>query len=502
MSRDTGTLIRLSIIIGALFMSIAFLLSRVAPHPEQPLPLSEKIREVIEETAATAPETVLLGLREALSKLRITQGGDLEVIRTKVIEERIQDPGLRELFTAYATVALNGDRAEESMVFLRTKASEEPPTRFANEMLGDLLRWEGDQPAAIVQYLAEAKFKDAHFARRKITTHYVVSDDREGIKVLLNDPAYHMNDSRHWIEFGVLMKAPALLMRGVILSDYQNIAPIYWFLSISVAFIWFWIIKKICFVRSWKSSAFLAGILGLILGVVSTTLTLFAVIWQERLWGLKANGEFLNDLLFYIVGVGVREEVIKLLCFLPLTPWLYRLRDPRAVLLAASTVGLGFAVQENVNYLSQYGPVTIGRFLTANFLHMGLTAILGFNFCRFLYTPRVEWDRLLGAFVLVVLAHGLYDTDLPQFQGIHSIIILAGIAFYYFDLVEKHCTPFRQTISPLSVFVLGTTTLLGCSIVMASLIAPSFHTALQLTGEQMIGAMPIMFLYINRFRHA
>ena len=59
----------------------------------------------------------------------------------------------------------------------------------------------------------------------------------------------------------------------------------------------------------------------------------------------------------------------------------------------------------------------------------------------------------------------------------------------------------RQTISPMAVFVIGCSLLYGLSLVSASLVSVSLRAAIERTTPQIFGVVPIMFLYINRFRN-
>ena len=80
--------------------------------------------------------------------------------------------------------------------------------------------------------------------------------------------------------------------------------------------------------------------------------------------------------------IGLREEALKLLLFVPLIPFLLN-RDDLEILTVAGLVGLGFALEENINYFqASAGLSAVGRFATANFLHIALTAMCGLTLTR------------------------------------------------------------------------------------------------------------------------
>jgi polyisoprenoid-binding protein YceI len=113
-----------------------------------------------------------------------------------------------------------------------------------------------------------------------------------------------------------------------------------------------------------------------IAGVASVWPTLSLVTFQEDHLGLSENAPFPHNLWYFFGGIGLREELCKLLLFVPFLPWLLKIRKPGYALLTGAFVGLGFALEENLNYYDQSGgSVVIGRFITANFMHVALTGI-------------------------------------------------------------------------------------------------------------------------------
>ena len=499
LTRDTGVIARIALLVGAVSVIIAYFCSHLPKDSPENADAAAQIQAFATGDQSIDPGTVLEGLRRALITLSPpVETGNLEALRRRVIEKHIADPQLRRLFMAYCEAALTGER--EAILWLEAKAKGDPPARFANEMLGDLSAWRGDAVAALKYYQAEAEFPEAVYARSQVINHLIETKDRPALVSLLKDPRYRLDHHQPWLELGVIMRDPGFILRGVFLHDYAKLPLITWCTTLLVTVVWFWILTKILFVPSWRSRAVLYGVLGLMLGVLSTTFTLFAVVWQESIWGLEENGEWINDFLVNVMGVGMREETIKLLFLLPLVPWLYRSRDPKTILLATSCIGLGFAVQENIGYFGS----TFARFVTANFFHIVLSGTLGFAFCRFLYTPGKEWNRFLATYILVVIVHGSYDflLGIGQDGGIFAIILFCLSAYFYFDLVEKHCTANRQVISPMAVFVVGCSLIFGCTLIAVAVVVPSFRDTVSSSGYQFLATVPLMFLYINRFREA
>src|SRR5206468_8875792 len=110
------------------------------------------------------------------------------------------------------------------------------------------------------------------------------------------------------------------------------------------------------------------------------------------------------------LGVGLREELSKLIFFAPLLPIIRKWGGRREVVACGALVGLGFAAEENIGYFDHGSLATaLVRFLTANFFHMSTaaisaTALYDFSFDREKHTPTLS-----RAFLLVMGIHGLYD---------------------------------------------------------------------------------------------
>ena len=63
-------------------------------------------------------------------------------------------------------------------------------------------------------------------------------------------------------------------------------------------------------------------------------------------------------------------------------------------LACAACVGLGFACSENILYFgSGFESAVFPRFLTANFLHTSLTAIVGLSMYYLILNPTKNWEN-------------------------------------------------------------------------------------------------------------
>lgn len=222
--------------------------------------------------------------------------------------------------------------------------------------------------------------------------------------------------------------------------------------------------------RSWRLWAIP---LALALGVLSIWPTHFIGLWLEYVWNIRDSEELVSGLRFYVIGVGFREEAAKLLCVVPLLPLFLRLRDELAVLLLSGLVGLGFAFAENINYFyASRGTAAVGRFVTANPLHVAMTALAGLALYRAVRDPRGWGSHSLGVFGLVVFAHGLYDAflSLPALSeySLMAMIIFALTIYQFFRELRDLRPKSGDMISLSANFLLGVSVVLGATFVYLS----------------------------------
>ncbi|WP_428306405.1 PrsW family glutamic-type intramembrane protease [Lacipirellula sp.] len=183
---------------------------------------------------------------------------------------------------------------------------------------------------------------------------------------------------------------------------------------------WLAFVMQAIQIRSFRDYRLWFPPLGLLLGVASIWPTLFLIMWQEREWGLVDADDFAGGIRYFTLGVGLREELSKFLCFLPFLPWLVYRRDQLAALLVAGSVGLGFAMEENVGYIwSSMASGTLSRLMMPAPAHMALTGLVGLAAYRACVWPKECGLQFIAVFGVIVLAHGLYDSLLmPIFKDI------------------------------------------------------------------------------------
>lgn len=243
--------------------------------------------------------------------------------------------------------------------------------------------------------------------------------------------------------------------------------------------------------------------LAFVLGAASAVSTVVLIAIEEAKLRLVETGDPARDALFFVFGVGLREEASKLLLFLPLLPILRRWGDKLDVLVCGAMVGLGFAAEENLNYLaSENLQAGLGRFLTANFFHMALTGTLASALNDFVSDREKYAAAFSRTSLFVVVIHGAYDFLLSheEFGGTYfamgAFFLLANIFLRAVDAARRRAD---RGITPLYAFIFAVSVVTGVSLAYA-VIAVGPPAALIVMGSGLLGQAIIVYVFVKTLR--
>jgi len=195
------------------------------------------------------------------------------------------------------------------------------------------------------------------------------------------------------------------------------------FLSLIPGFFWLWYVESHAPVRS--SRARLA--LGLLGGAASVMLTLGLSEALEMAfpWIPDLSQSVPGQLVFYVVVVGLVEELSKLVSARVLIYGRRDFQEPWDGLSASTCAALGFATAENVKYMLSLGAgVLVTRSVLSTFGHVLMSGMWGFALGlqkqrggrrSFLVTEGLLW---------AAVGHGFYDFFLVIDQGTAAIGVL------------------------------------------------------------------------------
>jgi RsiW-degrading membrane proteinase PrsW (M82 family) len=274
-------------------------------------------------------------------------------------------------------------------------------------------------------------------------------------------------------------------------ASYLRGSPASWFLAALSAVLWGWF----CW-RLGGSPRLL--VVAFLLGVLSIYPTHVLIHLEEVIPALRQTGDLVGDAVYFVLGVGLREEAAKLLCFLPLLLALRRGTARGEGLVLGAVVGLGFAAVENVSYFEGGSlATTLTRFLTANFLHISLTAVAAETVTEAI---RVTSDRsvarAVNTFGLVVLLHGAYDWFLSTPQ-LGELSFLAMTTFVICSQLFLRAAPVgrgRGGMPLVRVVILALVILAGASFVYGSAVAGPGAAAVSL-AQGLLGVVVILVMF-------
>ncbi|MEI6535871.1 MAG: PrsW family glutamic-type intramembrane protease [Verrucomicrobiaceae bacterium] len=424
-----------------------------------------------------------------------------------ILHKHLESDAQREVFADFVRCRLLDENPMrmEAMQRLHDAAAQTQPVRFANEFEGDLLAGMGRRSESLKAYLREGLFADAHRARSLAFSTALVLQDKATLRNLSSDPIFGMDmDAFTSFQVASLLDDRWMLLRAIGRLQWHR-----WThsdgipLALLSAAVWYVILV---YSASRERHRWLRYLPPVLAGVWSVWLLHW---WQGSLhYGLSDEQQVTptHELVQWIVYVGLPEETVKLCLFAPFLPFLLRCGSSSKAALTAGCVGLGFALDENLGYFIREGEtVAVGRFVTANFMHVAFTGIAGgwlYELVRSRFHAATEF---LTAFLGVVAAHGVYDfssTDSAQKWGVEivGIVILAFAARFYLDRLRTDDVVLRRrTVSSTSVFCVGCALLTGATILLAVDNAGSMKGAVDALRKT-VAIIPVALIYVREFR--
>ena len=413
----------------------------------------------------------------------------------------------RQAFTSYAEyrVGLNGAAKATAQRELQRLAFATEPPRFANTLLADLLRSDGRREEALKALMREGRHAGAWEARLEAFDLALDLKDAESVALMSEDRELldRLDPLSLW-SAARLTQDRRLLLEAMGRMQWQR-----WMQSFAVpvallaAAIWYVVLVYSASRERLRWVRYLPAVMA---GVVSVWL----LHWMQ---GTLQYGSpdtvsapsHTHEMLDWILKVGLPEEVAKLVMFAFFLPVLLHRGSMTKAALTAGIVGLGFALDENLDYFTKDGPsAALPRLLGANFFHAAATGILGCSLYELFRSKFHRATEFLTVFLGVVVAHGLYDfcfsTLMVEWElEIMHVVILAVAARYYLRLlVAPQEKPAGWVFSRTSVFTFGLALLIGVLMVIATWQLGSLK-GITLTLQGALGLAVIAYIYVREF---
>lgn len=442
-----------------------------------------------------------------LSAGTFLDSGSLALFDVRSLIEKHASPGAqRQVLSDFVVASLEGgsDRGQAALERIRQSADTRPPVPCANQVLGWLLLSSEQERAALDAFVREGEFDDAQDARRAALLLAVQLREADQLRTLVRRPG--------WLEaappllqhsIGALTGDVWMQWKGLVMYQLANTRYSLLLLTMFTTGLWYVIFAQRSDDGRWRWARPLLPVMA---GACSVWPTLAILTYQEYHLGMTADAPFPQDLWYYLAGVGLREELSKLALFALFLPWLLWRRQPGAALLTGAFVGLGFGLEENVQYYTEGGAVAWARLVTANFMHASMTAILGHALYGMLRTRFGHAERFLVTFVAIIAAHGLYDYAIvsglgggvASGMGLLPIIILALLANRLFDLLAETTRPNTGILSPAAVFLIGSSLLIAALFIAAGIQTDDIG-GIAAVGLECVGIAPVAVIYLRKF---
>jgi RsiW-degrading membrane proteinase PrsW (M82 family) len=386
------------------------------------------------------------------------------------------------------------DRIERDRV--AATADRQSPAAWANDLLGRALLAEGETSGAAERFAREASSFDG---RAEDASHacqiWLQEGDRTRLRAALGVPAFARQVSAG-IRFDDAMERRDWTgaARWLFPMQYEHTTLGVLLLAALSGLVWFVICATIGRVGQRPGLRIPLYVAAFVLGIASTYVTLAAAILEDSVLQFTEKGQAI-DVIYFVFGVGIREELSKALLLLPLVPIVRRWGTRREALACGALVGLGFAAEENLGYFHMGLSVGLDRFLTANFLHLsttGLVAVAIDDAIRGTRATRESWTQVLP---LVVVTHGVYDFFLSsrtvETASFVSMFVFVLLARRFADVIRE--LPGRE--GPLlRYFVVGLALVTGGSFLYATSIVGVGHAATAIVGG-MLGVAIMAYVF-------
>ncbi len=462
------------------------------------------------------PRQFATWLRMLLAQIpKLVEGDEAEELQSFSQTGKLGGYDVAELLTQHATTdapaglfrdflsnALTND--EDALKRLQTSAQATPYVMLASELFASIQKRRGNNQAAMQAFYTEGlHFADASAAREEALRFAITLRDLDQLRRIAAEPGWIENTHpllQH--HAGAILGDVWMQWNGLIRHRLNEIPYGMLMLAFFAAGLWYFILVQHSDHERWRWARPIVAIMA---GVCSVWPTLTILAYQEFVQGMSAEVPFPHDLIYYLVGVGLREEGCKLALFALFLPWLLWRRQPGLALLTGAFVGLGFSLEENIGYYQDYGgTIAWTRFLSANFLHISLTGICAHSLYRMLLTRFARADEFLATFLAAVAAHGGYDylaTGKLDDNGWLSIVVLVLSAARFIDLLGTETNPVRLTIAPRAVFTFGSAILIASSFILGAWTTRSME-GVATAGQECLTMVPIALLYWRKFENA
>jgi len=155
--------------------------------------------------------------------------------------------------------------------------------------------------------------------------------------------------------------------------------------------------------------------------------------------GITNSPEPFAGFIYSVFGIGLVEEIIKLIPLLIVLKFTKAIDEPYDYILYASASALGFAFVENAMYLNNRGIEIINaRALYATVAHMTFSSMIAYGLflAKFKKSKLPRFVLFISFFFFAIFSHGFYDfwlinKSVNMFSGLTTLFFLATVHIWF-----------------------------------------------------------------------
>ncbi len=411
---------------------------------------------------------------------------------------KISDTQASAIESYFYAVRTHSGEPDPSKVLPLADAS--PPAPYANFVLGEGALEKKDWRTEAMRFEREGSSSsdvDETCLRRALRAR-IRHDDWAAVRARINDPRWAgVVDASLRLDLAVHDRDVLSVLLWVWPADYVRTTAWPVALALIAGALWFWIATRLGRIHDGVRGRIFLYALSFVLGVLSIYPTIILGTIENEL-GFVEVGQYVPDFIYNVFGIGLPEEACKAILFLPLLRILLRRGSRIEAMTCGALVGLGFAAEENIGYFGHGADAALSRFLSANFLHMALTALVALSMFDTLRKRETRYDTFKVVFPLAVAVHGAYDFCLGvndvAFSFLISIVLLIVIAQRFLrQLLIASSREDERAV--LNIFVGAMAAITGAAYIYGTtLVGPLEALRLIALGAASVAAVIIMFV--------
>jgi RsiW-degrading membrane proteinase PrsW (M82 family) len=271
-------------------------------------------------------------------------------------------------------------------------------------------------------------------AYSNIINLYLKTNQLDKFGSLLNNSSKKYFISSDLREYYLKTGKPLKYLNSLVLTGFNNADMQGFIAALLIMLIWLFYLRRIDLFEPEKWSNIIFTFL---LGVLFSYGTFILSDFNHHIIGFDLNGKVFNDFIFCFFGIGLIEELMKLIPFLIILKFTKAVNEPIDYIIYISVSALGFAFAENLSYFHGLGLEIIHvRALVAVVIHMICSSIIGYGLYLNMYKTRAEKIRqVIVFFIIAAFVHGFYDFWLinktaHSFGIISFFILIIGISVW------------------------------------------------------------------------